>query len=551
MPPPEDTGTDMDTDTAMRREAPVVISLTCLVLAGFTPSSQAQMAPGTAAEPAIAAATAGAPAANAPTAEAEATTKRAWSIVPRLTITETLTDNALLRNDNKRSDQITQLSPGIRIDGEGARLKAHFDYARNELYYANDSKGQSSQNSLNAFGTLEAIEKWLFVDFSGVIARQSISAFGTQSASNVSVNSNQTETSNFRIAPYIRGKLAGIADYQLGYSRSSMHSRATTAFDVDTEEWSARIGGSTAFSNLGWSLEANRQEVDYSTGRRTESDRLRAVISYELLPHLKLSAIGGREANNYASVTKESHNTGGYGVDWSPSERTQLSAFRERRFFGDGHNFTFNHRTPLSAWRFTDSRDVAVMPNQLTTVGLGTVYDLFYNQLSSQFPDPTERARAATALVELLGIPANTVVTSGFLSSSASVQRRRELSFALLGARNTLTFLASQSESQRLSAVTGINDAFSNTPLIRQRGLTVTLAHRLSGLSSLNVSGSHMRSSGSSSTQDTTLRALNVMLSTKLGPRTSASLAGRHAVFDSTATPYTENALIGTLTAQF
>lgn len=513
---------------AMRRKHLCRIQLACLAFAGLVPSVQAQTA---------------APSDPGPT--------RAWRIEPRVSVTETLTDNVRPGSGNNRADQITQISPGIRVSGEGARLKLHFDYARNELFYAQNSASHTSQNALNSFGTLEALEKWLYVDFSGVIAQQSISAFGTQSPSNVSINANQTETSSFRIAPYIRGTIGSVANYRFGYSRIATHSKSGNASDVDTSDWTAQISGSTAFRNLGWSVEASQQDAEYSSGRNNESDRLRALLSYQLTGQLKLSISAGSESNNYTTLTKESHNTNGYGIDWSPSERTQVSAFRERRFFGNGHRISISHRMPLSSWRFSDSRDISVFPSQLANVGRGTLYDLWFDQFASAEPDPVKRADLVNTFLQANNLSPNAVVTSGFLSSSASVQRRRDLSFAINGVRNTLTFTASQSESQQLGQSSGINDPFANTSVIRQRGLIVTLGHRLSALSMLNVTGSQMHSSGSSGGQDATLRTINAIFSTKIGVRTSASLGARRALFDSATNPYSENAVIGTVTAQF
>ena len=41
---------------------------------------------------------------------------RAWNIVPRVSLTETLTDNINLSSTDKQSGLISQLSPGVRID---------------------------------------------------------------------------------------------------------------------------------------------------------------------------------------------------------------------------------------------------------------------------------------------------------------------------------------------------------------------------------------------------------------------------------------------------
>ena len=46
---------------------------------------------------------------------ANAGPKPAVTVVPRVTITETFTDNAKLNNAAKQSEQITEVAPGVRV----------------------------------------------------------------------------------------------------------------------------------------------------------------------------------------------------------------------------------------------------------------------------------------------------------------------------------------------------------------------------------------------------------------------------------------------------
>ena len=96
--------------------------------------------------------------------------RRLVSVVPRISISEVLTNNVGLSSTNPQADQITQISPSIRATVDGARVQAYLDYSRNELFYAQDSSPQQSQNALNTFGTLEVIDNWAFLDFSGNIS---------------------------------------------------------------------------------------------------------------------------------------------------------------------------------------------------------------------------------------------------------------------------------------------------------------------------------------------------------------------------------------------
>ncbi len=486
-------------------------------------------------------------------------------IKPRIALTETWTDNVAVGGvqNSKESGFITQLAPGIRIDAKTARLKAYFDYSFTGIYYSTSSVGNRTQNSLNTFGTLEAVSNWMYLDFSGLIAQQAISAFGAQSPSNANINGNSTETSTYRLSPYIRGQLAGIADYSLRYTWSTTQSNGSVASDIELADWAGQLKGSTPFQNLKWSIDATQQNANYSSGRTSEAERLYGTGTYTVVPQVRVSLSGGQESNSYASQNAESKVTYGYGFDWTPTERTQISAFKERRFFGDGHRYTLSHRFPLSSVRYSDSKDVSVLPNQFSSIGLGTVFDLFRQicaqQLSSQYTDPAQLNLAAnacaTTTLAQAGIAPNTQVTSSFLSSRATVQRSQQLALAMQGARNTLTVLVNRNESQSILASSAANDDFllNNTNNIRQRGFSVNLSHQLSAQSSLNLMGSRQQSTGT--TTGNALKATTMMyqasLTSKLGAKTTGGISIRRTEFENSNTPYTENALIGTLLVIF
>jgi len=477
---------------------------------------------------------------------------KTWVIHPRVGLSETLTDrvNISQNSGNKEGDLISELSPGIRIDARTPRLKGYFDYALRAQTYARHDYSRT-QNSLNSFGSFEAIDQWLFVDFSGVIAQQSISAFGTQSPNNSSINNNSTETATYRLSPHIQGHLGGWADYTVRYNRSTTHAQNSQTSDIDLDEWAGQLVGSTPFHNLRWTVDANRQHADYSNGRQTTASIGRAMLTYALTPQFRLSASGGRESNNYASVDQESRTTHGYGFDWNPTQRTKISAFKERRFFGNGHRVELSHRFPLSNIRFTDTRDVSVLPNQFATAGLGTIYDIFYEQVRQQFPtlDEATLASYVSALLAANGIDPNAQVTSGFLTSRASVQRRQQLALALFGARNTITLMANRNESLSTFANATLADDLSQNSVVKQQGFSLTVSHRLSELSTLNAMASHQKSTGNgATTQRATTKLYQVNVTTKLGAKTNGVLSLRHTEFDNNTNPYTENALVGTVT---
>jgi uncharacterized protein (PEP-CTERM system associated) len=89
---------------------------------------------------------------------------------------------------------VTAITPGISIDGKGARTSLRLSYTLTGQFYSpgysnsdtdrllgQKSASNSHQNALTAVGMLEAIEDWLFIDATGTISQQYLSAFGTVS----------------------------------------------------------------------------------------------------------------------------------------------------------------------------------------------------------------------------------------------------------------------------------------------------------------------------------------------------------------------------------
>jgi len=485
---------------------------------------------------------------------------QALVIKPRVMLTETWTDNVALSSgqNNKKSGFITQLAPGVHIDAKTARLKAYFDYALTGQFYSTSSINSSTQNALNTFGTFEAVSNWMFLDFSGLIAQQAISAFGAQSPSNANINANSSETSTYRLSPYIRGQFAGIADYSLRYTWSTTESDTSAASNIELSDWAGQLRGSTPFQSLKWSVDATQQSADYSRGRTTEAERMYGTATYTIVPQFRISLSGGQESNNYASQNMESHPTHGYGFDWSPTGRTNISAFKERRFFGDGHKYSFSHRFPLSNIRYSDTKDVSVLPNQFTTVGFGTVYDLYYpiayqqcaqnTSLSSQHPDLN------TCALSLLGPSPNALVTSDFLRTQATLQRNQQLAMGFQGTRNTLTVMFNRNQSQTMLASNGVNNGISQNNLtdISQRGISINLAHTLSSLTNIVVMTSRQKSTGRGvNALEATTSMYQANINSKFGAKTTGGITIRRTEFDSTTNPFTENAIIGTVSVIF
>ena len=488
--------------------------------------------------------------ANAQLADIGATSRNVV-IIPRVSISESYTDNVDLSSTARRAEFTTQISPGISIVSNGGRLRGSLDYALTQVLYARNSEKNELQNSLSAAGSYEAIDNWAFVDFSSSISQQSISAFGPQSVDNTSISSNRTEVSNYQLSPYVRGQLANFATYEARYRLSATRSGSELASNVQTNEALVKLSGDRSLGRLSWSADATRQEVDYSAGRPTTSDRVTGRLIYTVGPQLDAIFISGRESNNYVTLEKESHGSTGLGVNWRPSDVTRVSGEFERRYFGDTHTLTVEHRTPRTAWTYSDSKSVQSSTSPTTLTSLGGLYDLLFAQFATLEPDAIKRAQLVRSFLQVNGLDPNTSVVGAYSRSTLSLQRSQILSFAILGIRDTITFTAARSTGQLLGTGAVASSDFANTSVIRQNGLTMSYSHRLTPDSSVNFLVSQQKSAGESQMLQTRLRTFNLSLSTKLSRKMYGSFGARHTISDGNSSPYRENALTGSINFQF
>lgn len=476
--------------------------------------------------------------------------ERAFAVLPTVSVTETLTNNALLSSVDKRTDAVTQLTAGISLMARGGRTNASLDYQLSGSIHAKSTAANNTANTLRAALAVELVSNFLFIDANASIGQQTISAFGTQTTDLAVDNSNRTEVRGFTISPSVRGRIGSLATYSARFTHAQESSASTTVGDTTSDNALVSLN-SAGSSVLGWGLSGSRQRSEFSAGRATTTDSLRAALNYTANPELRLTLDGGRESSNVIVSGDENTRTWGVGLDWTPSERTRLTARRERRFFGDAHSLSFDHRTGRTLWRFSSNKDISTGTSNNTATGNTSAYELIYASLATLYPDPILRQQMTLLQLAQRGLSPNSLVSTGFLKSAATLVNKQDLSVVLQGVRTTATLSLSRSDSRRLDNVSTAQDDLSASENIRQSGITVTLGHRLTPTAGLSLTLSKLRTRGDLASQATDLQSLNLSWTGQIGLRSSLSFGARRVEFDSPSAPYDESAVFATLSMQF
>jgi uncharacterized protein (PEP-CTERM system associated) len=465
------------------------------------------------------------------------TQRRPLTFSPSVAVEETFTDNVDLKpSSDKRSDAVTRITPAVAIDERGARTSLTGSVAMDALVHARTG-GENDRivPHVNLLGTVEAIERFFFVDASVFVSHDYFSPFGGRPASLVNLTQNELRTQNYRVSPYIKGA-SGDIDYEL--RDNSIWNRVSSAPASVDNSYTNEIVGHVAGTPrpFGWAVEYSRSQVEFQNQPEkylTELGRARAV--YRPRTQFELSAGVGYERNRYPLARFDDfiYNV---ATRWRPTERTGLDAFWEHRFFGSSYRLSFDHRTPLTVWRANASRDVTSYPQQLAQFGPGSIVPALLDSLfASAIPDPQARTRYVIEFMRDRGLPL--VLTSPYTIYNQQVylEQRASATAGVFGSRNSLFFTGYHVRTEPVTAAgSDLPPVFLLTNNNTQVGGGVSWTYRLTAAALLGASADYVRTTAlaplEGRTEQTTLRA---SVTSPVSTRTAVTAGARWQDFRS------------------
>lgn len=281
-----------------------------------------------------------------------------WKVAPRLDLGESYTDNVTLApSSSAKSDWITQVTPGISIEGSGSRLRLKADYALQNLIYANESSRNSFYHQLNANANATLVENALFLDARGNIQQQATSLLAPISNNNLNPG-NVTDVSSYSVSPYLLHKFGSTAVGELRYTHDDVSSSAGGLSDSKSDRVNLKLNSGQAFYQLGWGVAYGQEKIDYVGINDVDSKDLSANLSYRLTSKVNLLATYGYEKNNYIAINKPEGSYWNVGFAWNPTTLTNLAASYGKRFFGTTYALNLNHMTPNTTWQMSYGQDI-------------------------------------------------------------------------------------------------------------------------------------------------------------------------------------------------
>ena len=469
-------------------------------------------------------------------------------------IAETYTNNVNYTATDPVGDFATTVSGWLAISEQGARVRLNGNIGGTGLFYVKETQNNTFVPSVNLTGNVEAIEKFLYIDGVANVTATFYSPFGAQPGNIVNATANRYTSSTYSLSPYILGHIAGtnvtyqIRDDNIWTLSSSLGSNSIDPPDTYLNQLNASINSPAA--PYGWTAEYTRTR--YSPSNRDTFGEYtiqvaRGIGTYQYDPQLQVSLRGGYEKDEFP-LTSSSGAVYGAGLQWLPSDRTQVSGYWEHRFFGSSYSAQISHRLPRTALSLAVSRGLNTYPQNALTIPAGAnVATLLDAAFQTRLPDPAERALAVQQLIAQASLPATLATPVNIFAANVLLQTTGTASAVLIGVRNSLAFSLYYLKSSAISG-TGqdLPDALQFGQNNTQAGGGVSFSHRLSGLSNFVASTSYSRTkSNDTRGQFVGIRSNNFYasagLNTQLGPRTTASLSTNYSRFAPTGVLDTAN----------
>lgn len=276
-----------------------------------------------------------------------------WTIHPYLTLSESYSDNMLLRQDGQNdSGFISQISPGINVTRDTRKSKFTLSYAVQGIIRDGDTSSTDIFNNLQMSSRTELAKNLLYVDSVSTIGQANTNSNSVLAFDNISrtVN-NSTEYRTFMLSPYINLRLDGYATGTARFSYATVSNSGGNSVDISSTllQESFSLTSGNKFGDLGWGVSFNNQD----NIRSNESKQLNSIngdvnfqsaiaqVSYRIFDDYRVFVQGSRYSNQLAGTNNRNGSYWNSGISWVPSPRFNLSIG-----YGPGNKFASLQWTP-------------------------------------------------------------------------------------------------------------------------------------------------------------------------------------------------------------
>jgi uncharacterized protein (PEP-CTERM system associated) len=460
---------------------------------------------------------------------------------PTILERETFSSDANFATTSQReSDVISELVPSLYVRSVTKRLTFNANVVLDGIDYLHHSEPDRIQPSGNVDAVLEAVEKHLFFDAAAIANQERVNVFAA-TPSGPSTYNTFTEA-NYRFSPVFKGEVGEDIVYVIradnGWVRQ-FGGGAANLIDSRLGKQSAEI--SQVPKPLGWTFSAESSQTDFTDSNDpiVRESIGRAIVKLAPDQHWIVSARGGVEQENYL-VDTGARGVVGAGVEWHPSERTQVEAIAEHRFFGAHWVYGAQQRADWFIVHVAGGRDVVTTAQSIFAVPPGgDMATMLDAMLADSIPDPIERARAVQGLLAAQNLPDAVASAMTIFSPAPMLVTDNKAAITLLGKQTALSISAYVLRTEPLtdgvaSAFLVSGPAYDN----EQKGVNATITRHISPYTSLTLFGqvNEVVSLGAASGEQTRGNDLTLQLTHELSPRSKCFVGARLQAIESNVT---------------
>ena len=472
-------------------------------------------------------------------------------VTPRLNVSGTYTDNVnLAPRGSEKSDFVINVSPGVSVTKEGARVKANVNYSLQNLIYLNDSSRNTSNHRLGAAANAELVKQFFFLDANASVSQQNISLLGPVGLDNTSTTGNLATVSTYSLSPYLQHRFGMFASTELRYTHDAVSNSTGSVADSTSDSVDMKLNSGTSFNDLSWGLNYHKQKVNYTQTTDTEFESYSGTLGYLLTRKFRIFGTTGEEKNNFQ--TSGSRADGSFwnaGFSWAPTSRTSISASTGHRFFGKTYSLSVDHRTRRTSWNAAYSESLS-STRTIQAQSLGTVYLYLCTDGTSTVSLVSSPARAQSDCQQKLRNPIVTVllVGAGNLSSLSLlnenfINKNFTASMSLQTGKSTVTVAGFN--TRRELQVSGTRD--------KQYGGVASWSWHIAPYTTSTLSTGWSRNIIPASNREDDLWNIGLGFSHQLRPKLSSTLSFRHQARNSNqaAADFKENSITAGLNMTF
>jgi uncharacterized protein (PEP-CTERM system associated) len=280
-----------------------------------------------------------------------------WIISPSIGIDHIYTDNVMLSNEDKQSENITRVRPTLSVYREGARGKLDFNYAPEYRYYWDDTRSNETINLLRTRGNLEVLENQLFVDAWATSDQTRLSS-SRSSPDGITGDTESIDYYTMGLSPYYTTRFGNTSVLEARYSVDKVDYSYNQAVDSTAQTVDLVLGSGTYTVAHAWELSAKHTIEDF-TGETDNNkiSRFRGEYIQQLSRRWALAFAAGYE--DYQLVLNEDEDGALWsaGIVFTPSSHTRFALGGGERAFGDDYYMSFVHRSAFTVWRMRYKRD--------------------------------------------------------------------------------------------------------------------------------------------------------------------------------------------------